>query len=72
MEAKHGEEGGGVGSSTALLLFVKEHSQFRDRTDLDTNFSHFEKSSPQPKINVHHDLAICSNLGTVIFNTVVY
>ena len=32
---------------------LKEHSQLWDRTDLDTSFSHFEKSSPQPDIKVH-------------------
>ena len=33
--------------STARL---KGHSQLWDRADLDTSFSHFEKSPPQPEI----------------------
>ena len=32
---------------------LKGHSQLCDCADLDTSFSHFEKSSPQPETKVH-------------------
>ena len=32
---------------------LKGHSPLWDRADLDTSFSHFEKTSPQPEIKVH-------------------
>ena len=35
------------------LVKLKGHSQLCDCTDLDTSFSHFEKSLPQPEIKVH-------------------
>ena len=31
----------------------KGHTQLWDRADVDSSFSHFEKSSPQPGIKVH-------------------
>ena len=45
---------------------LKGHSQLWDRADLDTSFSHFEKSSPQPEIKVH--LEICSNFHIVLLD----
>ena len=33
-----------------IAPILKEHSQLWDRAVLDTSFSHFEKSSPQPEI----------------------
>ena len=35
---------------------LKGHSQRCDCTDLDTSFSHFEKSLPQPEIKVHLEM----------------
>ena len=32
------------------------HSQLCDCADLDTSFSHFEKSLPQPEIKVHEEI----------------
>ena len=34
----------------------KGHSQLCDSTDLNTSFSHFEKSLPQPEIKVHLEI----------------
>ena len=38
------------------VIFLKTHSQLCDCADLDTSFSHFEKSLPQPKIKVHLEI----------------
>ena len=35
---------------------LKGHSQLCDCADLDTSFSHFEKSLPQPEIKVHPEI----------------
>ena len=35
---------------------LKGHSQLCDCADLDTGFSHFEKSLPQPEIKVHLEI----------------
>ena len=35
---------------------LKGHSQLCDCADLDTSFSHFEKSLPQPEIKVHLEI----------------
>ena len=40
----------------ANVLKLKGQSQLRDCADLDTSFSHFEKSLPQPKIKVHLEI----------------
>jgi len=48
------------------MLPLKGHSQLWDRADLDTCFSHFEKSSPQPEIKVH--LEIHYNLRSVLLD----
>ena len=37
-----------------------------DRADLDTRFSHFEKSSPQPEIKVHLEFLL--NLRSVLLD----
>ena len=42
------------------------HSQLWDRVDLDTSFSHFEKSSLQPEIKVH--LEIRFNFRSVLLD----
>ena len=42
------------------------HSQLWDRADLDTSFSHFEKSSPQPEIKVHLEFRF--NLRSVLLD----
>ena len=44
----------------------KGHSQLWDCADLDTSFSHFEKSSPQPEIKAR--LAFRFNLHCVLFD----
>ena len=45
-----------------ILLFthcgLKGHSHLCDGADLDTSFSHFEKSLPQPEIKVHLEIRI--------------
>ena len=38
------------------LARLKGHSQLCDWADLDTGFSHFEKSFPQPEIKVHLEI----------------
>ena len=38
------------------LQCLKGHSQLCDCADLDTSFSHFEKSLPQPEIKVHLEI----------------
>ena len=45
---------------------LKGHSQFCDCADLDTSFSHFEKSLPQPEIKVR--LEICFIYRSVLFD----
>ena len=35
---------------------LEGHSQFCDWADLDTSYSHFEKSLPQPEIKVHLEI----------------
>ena len=47
-----------------LSLLLKGHSQLYDCADLDTSFSLFEKSLPQPKIKVHLEISFifCSVL----------
>ena len=47
------------------LLLLKEHSQLCDCADLDTSFSHFEKSSPHPEIKVHLEFRV--NLSPLLF-----
>ena len=42
------------------------HSQLCDCADLDTSFSHFEKSLPQPEIKVR--LEICFIYRSVLFD----
>ena len=37
---------------------LKEHSQFCHCADLDTSYSHFEKSLPQPEIKVHLEILL--------------
>ena len=37
-------------------MTLKRHGQLWDRLDLDTSFSHFEKSSPQHEIKVHLEI----------------
>ena len=44
---------------------LKEHYQLWDRADLNTSFSHFEKSSSQPEIKVY--LEFLFNLGSAWF-----
>ena len=46
---------------------IKGHSQLWDRADLDTSFSHFEKSSPQPE-KVHLHVEFHFNLHSVLLN----
>ena len=44
-------------SREAILHYsLKRHSQLCDCADLDTSFSHFEKSLPQPEIKVHLEI----------------
>ena len=38
------------------FTLLKEHSQLCDCADLDTSFSHFEKSLPQPEIKVYLEI----------------
>ena len=38
------------------ISILKGHSQLCDCTVLDTSFSHFEKSLPQPEIKVHLEI----------------
>ena len=38
------------------LMRLKGHSQLCDCADLDTSFSHFEKSLPQTEIKVHQEI----------------
>ena len=45
---------------------LKGHSQLCDRADLDTSFSQFEKSLPQPEIKVH--LEICFTFPSVLLD----
>ena len=40
------------------LAWLKGHSHLCDSADLDTSFSHFEKSLPQPEIIVHLEIRI--------------
>ena len=40
----------------SLLPTLKGHSQLCDCADLDSSFSHFEKSLPQPEIKVHLEI----------------
>ena len=37
---------------------LKGHSQLCDYADLDTSFSHFQKSLPQPEIKVHLEIRL--------------
>ena len=39
-----------------VLMRLKGHSQLCDCVDLDTSFSHFEKSLPQPELKVHLEI----------------
>ena len=39
-----------------ISTLLMGHSQPWDRVDLDTSFSHFEKSSPQPGIKIHLEI----------------
>ena len=39
-----------------INLSLKGHSQLCDCADLDTSFSQFEKSLPQPEIKVHLEI----------------
>ena len=41
-----------------IVCPLKGHSQLWGRANLDTSFSHFEKSSPQPEIKVHLVIAV--------------
>ena len=45
-----------ITTATETLTTLKGHSQLCDCTDLDTSFSHFEKSLPQPEIKVHLEI----------------
>ena len=45
---------------------LKGHSQLCDCADLDTSFSYFEKSLPQPEIKVH--LEICFIFRSVLLD----
>ena len=45
---------------------LKRHSQLCDCADLDTSFSHFEKSLPQPEIKVH--LKLCFIFPSVLLD----
>ena len=47
-------------------MTLKGYSQLWDDADLDTSFSHFEKSSPQPEIKVH--LEFYFNLHSVLLD----
>ena len=40
--------------------YIKGHIQLCDCADLDTSFSHFEKSLPQPEIKVHLEIRFIS------------
>ena len=51
-----------------MYSFLKGHSQLWGRADLDTSFSHFEKSSPQPEIKVHLVIASIFAVFCLIFN----
>ena len=59
-----------ISSNTLDLIFfytrtdIKGHSQLCDCADLDTSFSQFEKSLPQPEIKVH--LEICFIFRSVL------
>ena len=39
-----------------MVIELKGHSQLCDSAGLDTSFSHFEKSLPQPEIKVHLEI----------------
>ena len=50
-------------------ISVKGHSQLYDCDDLDTSFSHFEKTLPQPEIKVHLEIRFIFCSGFLDFQS---
>ena len=53
----------------AFYLNLKGHSQLCDCADLDTSFSHFEQSLPQPEIKVHLEIRFIFPSGLLDFQS---
>ena len=57
-----------VGPST-LVCSLKGHSDHFDCAVLNTSFSHFEKSLPQPEIKVHLEIRFIFRCGLLDFQS---